>query len=391
MNTQKKVALVRGDSLSEWEGSLWHSLTDTFAVTGVCSQKNLYSTSNLRFPVIKLSTTTDNIFIHNFYKYYFGIFQKMGGLEKLLANYDIAHTAEVYYFYTNQAVRAKALNKKLKVVATVWDNSFGRFEYNYWPKLKMSPAYWRKKVNGIIKENIAGVDMFLPVTAYSAGLLSDLGVPESKMQVITPAIVRPEEKNQENIIKELGLEGKEVYLVVNRMVKEKGVYDILYAWRMYLKKSKKTNAVLVLIGKGPEQKNLVRVSSEMGLGASVKFIEYLPNDKVRSLYKFVKVLILASLSTFTWQEQFGFVLAESISAGTPVISTFSGAIPEVVGKAGLLVPPAHPVALAGAFMTLDDQASYASLKLACQTEMQRFNSQNYIEKITSLYKTLTDV
>ncbi len=384
-----KVALVRGDSLNEWEGSLWNNLGDSFEVTGVCSKRNLYNTSNLHFLVKKLTTTTDNIFVHNFYKYYFGFFQKMSGLERLLVDYNVAHTAEVYYFYTTQAVRAKALNKKLKVITTVWDNSFGRFEYNYWPKLKISPTYWRKKINQIIKENINGVDMFLPVTMYSAGLLSDLGVPDSKMQVITPAIVLPTETNQENIVKELGLEGREIYLVVNRMVKEKGVYDVLYAWRMYLKKSNKDNAVLILIGNGPEQKNLVRLAGEMGLSTSVKFITYLPNGRVRSLYKFVKVLILASLSTFTWQEQFGFVLAEAISAGTPVISTYSGVIPEVMGKAGLLVPPAHPVALADALVKLDDLSIYNNLKITCQTEMQRFKAQNYVEKISDVYRSLT--
>ena len=232
--------------------------------------------------------------------------------------------------------------------------------------------------------------MFLPVTHYSAGLLADLGVPGSKMQILTPAIAMPAESSSSAIISELGLEGCEIYLVVNRMVKEKGLYDILYAWKMYLKRSKKTNAVLVLIGDGPERKNLMRLAKEMGLYNTVRFVRQLPNQQVRSLYKFVKSLILASVSTFTWQEQFGFVLAEAISAGTPVISTYSGAIPEVVGKAGLLVPPAHPVALAEALAKLDDLIIYNNLKTACQSEMEKFSAQTYIKKICDMYRLLVN-
>lgn len=39
------------------------------------------------------------------------------------------------------------------------------------------------------------------------------------------------------------------------------------------------------------------------------------------------------------------VLVESLACGTPVLSTTSGSIPEIVGEAGVLVPPADHVAL----------------------------------------------
>ncbi len=51
-----------------------------------------------------------------------------------------------------------------------------------------------------------------------------------------------------------------------------------------------------------------------------------------------------------WQEPLGLVAVEAMAAGTPVVATRVGALPEVVehGKAGLVVPPNDPSALAAA-------------------------------------------
>jgi len=141
-----KVAFIRGNSLNEWEGCLWNELESDFSVTGFCSQKNLYGITGLRYPIKRLASATDYWWLRQVEKFLAGRFQSLASLEKELANFDIAHTSEIFYFYTNQAVRAKKLNPKLKVVTTVWDNSFGRFEYNYWPGFKQPPKFWRDKI-----------------------------------------------------------------------------------------------------------------------------------------------------------------------------------------------------------------------------------------------------
>ena len=189
---KKKIALIRGDSLNEWEGGLWNELQSDFDITGFCSKNNLYSISNLTYPVRKFASTSDNFLMRNVSKFKYGIFQNMKGLENELEHFDIAHTAEISYYFTNQAVRAKKINKNLKVVTTIWDNSFGRFEYNYWPKFSMPPKYWREKINQIIQENVKGVDLFLPVSEFSAQMLYDYGVPKEKVQILTPAVILKE-------------------------------------------------------------------------------------------------------------------------------------------------------------------------------------------------------
>jgi glycosyltransferase involved in cell wall biosynthesis len=48
-------------------------------------------------------------------------------------------------------------------------------------------------------------------------------------------------------------------------------------------------------------------------------------------------LVLPSLSTRDWCEQYGRVITEAMASGVPVIASNSGAIPEVVGDAGIIV------------------------------------------------------
>jgi glycosyltransferase involved in cell wall biosynthesis len=65
--------------------------------------------------------------------------------------------------------------------------------------------------------------------------------------------------------------------------------------------------------------------------------------------KALDVLVLPSVTILALhREQFGRVLVEAMAAGVPVIGSSSGAIPDVVGDAGLVVPERDPVRLRGA-------------------------------------------
>jgi glycosyltransferase involved in cell wall biosynthesis len=71
--------------------------------------------------------------------------------------------------------------------------------------------------------------------------------------------------------------------------------------------------------------------------------------QVPALLKALDVLVLPSVTILPLhREQFGRVLVEAMAAGVPVIGSDSGAIPEVIGDAGLIVPERDPAALANA-------------------------------------------
>ena len=62
--------------------------------------------------------------------------------------------------------------------------------------------------------------------------------------------------------------------------------------------------------------------------------------------------MLPSHTTATWQEQFGHVLIEAMACGVPVIGANSGAIPDVIGDAGIIVPERDSRALRDALAEL---------------------------------------
>jgi glycosyltransferase involved in cell wall biosynthesis len=67
-----------------------------------------------------------------------------------------------------------------------------------------------------------------------------------------------------------------------------------------------------------------------------------------TVYRSSTCLVLASLPTVTWEEQFGMVLVEAMIAGLPIIAAASGAIPEVVGERGTFFEPGDWIGLARA-------------------------------------------
>lgn len=68
---------------------------------------------------------------------------------------------------------------------------------------------------------------------------------------------------------------------------------------------------------------------------------YVPDEEMPAYYSLADVLVLPSLL-----EGFGLPLVEAMACATPVVATTAGSIPEVVGDAGILVPPRDHRALA---------------------------------------------
>jgi glycosyltransferase involved in cell wall biosynthesis len=113
---------------------------------------------------------------------------------------------------------------------------------------------------------------------------------------------------------------------------------------------------LQLVGDGPLRATLERLSASNGLEVRVQFTGTLPHSTVPEYLRDMDALVLPSLTTPTWKEQFGHVLIEAMAAGVPVVGSDSGAIPEVIGDAGLIVPENQPEALRAALQRLMSDA-----------------------------------
>ena len=98
-------------------------------------------------------------------------------------------------------------------------------------------------------------------------------------------------------------------------------------------------------------------------GSGVHVLPPMSYEQVPAFLRALDVLVLPSVTILPLhREQFGRVLVEVMAAGVPVIGSTSGAIPEVIGDAGLVVPERDPTALAEAIeRILTDSALRARL------------------------------
>jgi glycosyltransferase involved in cell wall biosynthesis len=131
---------------------------------------------------------------------------------------------------------------------------------------------------------------------------------------------------------------------VGRLEAVKGLDVLLQACENYLVHP---TAGLVIAGDGAER---AAVSERvMTARRRVDLLPPVSYDHMPAFLKSLDVLVLPSVTILPHhREQFGRVLVEAMATGVPVVGSSSGAIPEVIGDAGLVVPERDPAALAQA-------------------------------------------
>lgn len=129
---------------------------------------------------------------------------------------------------------------------------------------------------------------------------------------------------------------------VGRLVPEKGIGILLDA------AARDPQLRLRLAGSGPSEAALRKETSERGLDERVEFVGALPPGALPGFYRTLDVLAVPSLTTARWTEQFGRVAVEAMACGVPVVASDAGALPDVVGGAGLIVPQGDAALLASA-------------------------------------------
>lgn len=172
---------------------------------------------------------------------------------------------------------------------------------------------------------------------------------------------------------------------IGRVVPEKGIHILLRAARQL-----DGDWRLRLVGGGSALAEMDALATSLDIGDQVHFIGQLPSADLPAQYHKLDALVLPSLTRANWKEQFGRVLIEAMASGVPVIGSDSGAIPGVIGDAGLIVPEGDVEALTRALRELRDQPALRKdlIERGRARFLAHFTNERIAEATVAVYREL---
>jgi glycosyltransferase involved in cell wall biosynthesis len=190
--------------------------------------------------------------------------------------------------------------------------------------------------------------------------------------------------------RELDAEDKLVIGFVGQIVPRKGVTTLIRALPAVLQQF--PTALLAIVGcPPPDESDYERecraLVDELGLSTHVRFLGYR-----RDIPAWMRSFDVFALPTQS--EPFGKVVIEAMAAGTPVVATHVGGIPEIVTgpELGTLVAPDDPAAIAREIVRyLEDPALRARVgRVSAESVRTRFGLDAMMARLEQLYDELLD-
>ena len=119
--------------------------------------------------------------------------------------------------------------------------------------------------------------------------------------------------------------GRPIVLAVRRLMRRMGLGELIAATALI---RERIPDVLVLIaGSGPVAAELRAQIETLGLVDNVRLLGFVPDDDLPSAYRAADLTVVPTVAL----EGFGLIVPESLAAGTPVLVTPIGGLPEAVG------------------------------------------------------------
>lgn len=219
-------------------------------------------------------------------------------------------------------------------------------------------------------------------------IMADFGVSAERIRAIMlgfdPAMLWPHDAAEVAAIRgRYGLPDGYI-LYVGTIQPRKNIDTLIEAYAR-LKREKGIAEKLVIVGrKGWLYDKLFARISELGLGDDVIFTGFVPDEDLPFIYDGARVF--AYLSLF---EGFGLPPLEAMACGVPVITSDTTSLPEVVGDAGIAVPPTDVAQVSEAlFRVLSDPVWAAAMREKGKVRASLFSWEVAARETLEIYKAV---
>lgn len=271
-----------------------------------------------------------------------------------------------------------------KAIVTVHDLSFLRYPQGAEPNLR---AYLER----VVPRAVARADLVLADSQNTRDdLIELLGVEPDNIEVVYPGVearFRPVEDQDllARIRARYGLDARFI-LSVGTLEPRKNVARLIEAYALLRDQGPRTKdqglRLVIAGGKGWLYEGIFDKVEELGLGDEVRFLGFVPDEDLPALYNLADLFVFPSL-----YEGFGLPPLEAMACGVPVVTSNVSSLPEVMGEAGLMVPPEDVEGLAEAMArALEDRTWREEAVQRGLARARTFTWRAAAERLIKLYK-----
>jgi glycosyltransferase involved in cell wall biosynthesis len=173
---------------------------------------------------------------------------------------------------------------------------------------------------------------------------------------------------------------------VGRLVPERGL-DLLFRACVGLA----GDWTLTVLGTGPSLEELEALAQRLGISARISWLGALPRDALEAVWGRLDCVVFPSRTTPRWVHGTGQGVLQAMAHGVAVVGTESGALGELVGDAGRVVPEEDVPALTAALQELySDRAECARLgSVGRQRVLEHFSPDAIAQKTLAFWRSLT--
>jgi len=321
---------------------------------------------------------------------FFKIF-KWPKIDKKLGGVDIMFMPHINFI---------ALSKKCKKIITIHDLSFLRFPYYF----SVRHNFWQRNIN--VKKLLKKAEKIIAVSDNTKKDISDIcKISPKKIQTIYSGINNNfkiiEAENEKLLIvkKKYNLPEK-FMLYLGNLEPRKNIEGIIEAYNVFRDQQymdlvhfegsseiAKNKISLVISGNpGWGYRGIYELSRKSKYSNDIFFTNYVDSEDKVYLYNLADIFIYPS-----FYEGFGFPPLEAAACGTPCIVSNVASLPEVMGKAAILVDPYNISEISQAINQLANNANLSNqMSKTGKQKASQYNWDKCAEEMISVFEQLNE-
>lgn len=236
-----------------------------------------------------------------------------------MADYDVIHAYD--WLTIRPAMRAKQLTGKpliLNMHAMEYDRAGGK---------RGNPLVWEIEYQGMMM-----ADRVVTVSQHTKDVIvREYCVPADKIEVIHNSFDLSmydglDGNNSYRYLEHMRSKGYKVVMYVGRLTIQKGLYNLLQAFKKVVERAPKT--LLLIVGSGEQEIELLELAAELGIGTNILFAGFQRGKEWRDAFGVCDLTVMPSVS-----EPFGLTPFESAAFKVPALVSKQSGVAEVMKTA----------------------------------------------------------